>query len=107
MRKTYLAAVSGTEGNFGIVFRDFPGCVSSGDTLEEVLSMGAEALQGHVELLVEGGDSVPEPSDHSLEAVDAWLDLDQEERDRNRWVGMYPIEIEIPAYPRQRLKKSA
>jgi predicted RNase H-like HicB family nuclease len=56
MKKSYLGAVCEGGGTFGIVFRDFPGCVSAGDTLDEVLAMGREALQGYVELMAEEGE---------------------------------------------------
>ncbi len=50
----------GTDG-YGVVFPDVPGCTSAGDTVEEALRNAAEALEGHIELLVEHGESVPEP----------------------------------------------
>jgi predicted RNase H-like HicB family nuclease/predicted RNA binding protein YcfA (HicA-like mRNA interferase family) len=55
------------DSDYGISVPDFPGCVSAGATLDETLAMGREALQGHVELMAELGDAVPEPS--SIEAV--------------------------------------
>jgi predicted RNase H-like HicB family nuclease len=98
MKKTYLGAISGNEANYGIVFLDFPGCVSAGDTLDEVLAMGREALQGHVELMVEHGDPVPEPTVHSLDDVVRWLD-DPEEPIDEPWVGLHAIEVDVPSYP--------
>ena len=55
------------DSDFGISFPDFPGCVSAGATLDETLAMGREALQGHVELMAEVGEAIPEPT--SIEAV--------------------------------------
>jgi predicted RNase H-like HicB family nuclease len=55
------------DSDFGISFPDFLGCVSAGSTLDEALAMGREALAGHVELMVDEGEAIPEPS--SLEAV--------------------------------------
>ncbi len=98
MKKTYLGAVCEGNESYGIVFLDFPGCVSAGDTLEEVLAMGHEALQGHLELMVEDGEFVPEPTAHQLSDVEAWL-YDPEEPNGEPWVGLYPIEVEVPAYP--------
>ena len=98
MKKTYLGAVSGSDGSYGIVFRDFPGCVSAGDTLDEVLAMGREALQGHVEVMVEHGDVVPEPSVHGIEDVERWL-FDGEDPDDEPWVGLHPILVDVPDYP--------
>lgn len=98
MKKTYLGAVCDGASSYGIVFLDFPGCVSAGDTLDDVLAMGNEALQGHVEIMVEHGDLVPEPTVHTLEDVDAWLDDPSDPVDEP-WVGLYSIEVDVPAYP--------
>lgn len=51
------------ESDFGISFPDFPGCVSAGSTLDEALAMGREALEGHIEVIAEAGEPIPEPSD--------------------------------------------
>ena len=51
------------DSDFGVSFPDFPGCVTAGATLQEALAMAAEALAGHIEMMVEAGDAVPEPSD--------------------------------------------
>lgn len=48
--------------DYGIVFPDFPGCVSAGSTLDEVRGMGAEALIGHIALMKEKGETLPLPS---------------------------------------------
>lgn len=52
-------------GAFGIVFPDFPGCVSAADSVRNVGVSGAEALQGHVDLMIADKDRLPEPSDVS------------------------------------------
>lgn len=46
---------------YGISFPDVPGCISAGDTLEEVSVMGIEALAGHIRWLEADGDPVPTP----------------------------------------------
>jgi predicted RNase H-like HicB family nuclease len=51
------------ESDFGVSFPDFPGCVSAGSTLPEALAMAEEALAGHIQILVEEGAAIPEPSD--------------------------------------------
>ncbi len=58
----YVAFIHGSDGpGFGISFPDFPGCVSDGDTVEEAIHRGAEALAFHVEGMIEDGEAVPEP----------------------------------------------
>ena len=57
------------EPGFGISFPDFPGCVSDGDTVEDALRRGAEALSLHVEGMLADGETVPQP--RSLHDVNA------------------------------------
>ena len=52
---------------YGISFPDFPGCVSLGDTVDEAIRNGCEALAFHVEGLCDDGDAVPSP--RSIEAI--------------------------------------
>ncbi|MBI3453389.1 MAG: type II toxin-antitoxin system HicB family antitoxin [Rhodospirillales bacterium] len=50
------------DSDFGVSFPDFPGCVSAGSTLDEAMTMAAEALELHVEGLLALGEAIPEPS---------------------------------------------
>lgn len=68
----YIALLEGGDGNFGVIFPDFVGCVSCGKTKEEALLNGREALEFHLEGMVEDGDEIPLQSD--LEKVNEWLD---------------------------------
>ena len=71
----YVAFIHGDdEPGFGISFPDFPGCVSDGDTVEEAIHRGSEALSFHVEGLLGDGETIPAPrtvqeikADRSLE----------------------------------------
>lgn len=49
------------EPGYGISFPDFPGCISAGDTMDEVLRRGAEALAFHVEGMKEHDEPIPAP----------------------------------------------
>ena len=57
------------EPGFGISFPDFPGCVSDGDTVDDAIRRGAEALAFHIEGMIEDGAPIPEP--RSLRAIEA------------------------------------
>ena len=46
-------------GVYGISFPDFPGCISTGNTAEEALRKGAEALTFHVEGMSEDFEPLP------------------------------------------------
>ena len=50
------------DSDFGVEFPDFPGCITAGVTLEDARSMAAEALQFHIEGMMEDGELIPEPS---------------------------------------------
>lgn len=55
------------ESGYGISFPDFPGCISVGDTVDETIRNGCEALAFHVERLAK--DGVPLPPPRSIEAI--------------------------------------
>ena len=59
---SYIALIHPTDAQtYGISFPDFPGCVSAGDTIEEALREGAEALAFHAEGMAEDGAPIPTP----------------------------------------------
>ena len=47
------------DSDYGVVFPDFPGCVSAGSTLDEAMLGAQEALAGHVALMVADSDELP------------------------------------------------
>ena len=53
----------------GVSFPDFPGCVSVGDSVDEAVRRGREALAFHVEGLSDEGELIPPP--RSIEATEA------------------------------------
>lgn len=46
---------------YGVVVPDLPGCFSAGATADEALAMAKEAIELHLEGLIEEGMVVPEP----------------------------------------------
>jgi predicted RNase H-like HicB family nuclease len=60
MPVTY-ALIHTEDGVFGISFPDFPSCISTASTEDEVLRKGAQALSFHVAGMVEDGDPLPLP----------------------------------------------
>ena len=51
-----------SETGYGAWVPDLPGCVTVGDTLEETESNIREAMEGHLEVMREHGEPMPEPS---------------------------------------------
>ncbi len=48
-------------GGFLIEYPDIPGCFSNGDSVEEVIANGRNALRSVLRTLREFGDPIPEP----------------------------------------------
>lgn len=48
-------------GGFTARVLEFPGCLSEGDTAGEAIENVNEALAGIVEVMIEDGDTIPEP----------------------------------------------
>jgi len=64
----YVALIHKDKGSeFGVSFPDFPGCISSGATLDEARAMAREALAVHIEAMEESGLNIPDPS--ALDAI--------------------------------------
>ena len=56
----FVLAIHEDKGKFGVTVPDLPGGFSAGDSLEEALEGAREAIDGHVELLIEDGQGLPE-----------------------------------------------
>lgn len=61
--RRYLVVVEGGQGeNYSAYSPDVPGCVATGDTLDEVIQNMYEALQFHLEGMALDGEELPEGS---------------------------------------------
>ena len=58
----FPAVVERGATNYGVTFPDFPGCVSVVGSIERAIEHGHDALAAHIELMLEDGDPIPEPS---------------------------------------------
>ncbi len=54
-----VALIHEEAGVYGISFPDFPGCISTADSLDDAIARGAMALALHVEGMREDGDDLP------------------------------------------------
>jgi predicted RNase H-like HicB family nuclease len=60
---TYIALLrKDAASDFGVDFPDFPGCITAGSTLEETRAMAQEALEAHIECMIDLGQAIPPPS---------------------------------------------
>ena len=49
------------DSDYGVTVPDLPGCFSAGRTLDEALAQAREAIELHLEGLIEEGQAVPRP----------------------------------------------
>ena len=62
-RVAVVAFVHGVLGAFGISFPGFPGCIAGGDTVDEAVRRGRDALKFHVDSMIEVGEPLPKIRD--------------------------------------------
>ena len=53
---------------FGVVVPDLPGCFSAGDSLDEAMAQGREAILLHLEGMFNEGKALPQPSPMDMHA---------------------------------------
>ena len=58
----YAVVFERSEDGYGAYVPDLPGCVTVGDTLAETEANIREAIAGHIAVLKEFGDVVPQPT---------------------------------------------
>ncbi len=82
MKLEYMVVYEQSPNNYSAYLPDLPGCVSTGKTWEDIRENIREAVTGHVELMLEFGESLPEQPMSLKEAVDHHNEsLDESERD--------------------------
>ena len=62
MARYFPAIIEKASEGYGAFFPDLPGCTSAGATIQEAAMNAEEALQAHIDLALEHGDALPEPS---------------------------------------------
>lgn len=60
MSDRFLVLIEKGEESYGAYSPDVPGCIAVGDSEEEVLQLMQDALQGHLKLMAEDGDPMPQ-----------------------------------------------
>lgn len=59
----YIAIIhKDSDSDYGVSFPDFPGCVTAGKSVDEAKDMAQEALSGHVKVMKEFKEKIPNPS---------------------------------------------
>jgi len=57
----YLVIIEKAENNYGAYAPDVPGCVATGNTVEETLNNYRDALRMHLEAMARDGEELPHP----------------------------------------------
>lgn len=58
--KFIIAIEPGTESTaWGVSVPDLPGCFSAGDTMDEAMENARQAIDQHVEIMIEDGAAIP------------------------------------------------
>ena len=82
MKLEYVVVYERSPNNYSAYLPDLPGCVSTGNTWEDIQENILEAVTGHVELTLEYGEQLPEKTMSLEEAVDHHNEFpDESERD--------------------------
>jgi len=66
----YPAIIEQGIDSFGVVFPDLLGCASAGKTIQEAAINAEEALNGHLKVMADFGDPIPDPSE--IDQVEAF-----------------------------------
>ena len=65
--KKFAVVIEEGPNNYSAYVPDLPGCVSTGRTLAEIERNIREAIEYHIEGMIEDGDPVPEPTSRVME----------------------------------------
>jgi predicted RNase H-like HicB family nuclease len=60
MNRRYMIVIERAPGNFSAYAPDVPGCITTGPTVESTVANMVEALTGHLAVMAEYGDAIPE-----------------------------------------------
>lgn len=58
----FPAIISKETNNYGVYFHDLPGCIATGDTLDEALHIAKDGLALHLWGMEQDGTSIPAPT---------------------------------------------
>ena len=63
----YTVVIEKGERNYGAYVPDLPGCVAVSDSPDKIVELIREAIQFHLEGIVEDGDPIPPGTTRSVE----------------------------------------
>lgn len=80
MSAPYLVVIEPGNSNYSAYVPDLPGCISTGNTVEETINNIKEAITGHIEAMLQDGDPIPPPTTHHVDDVapgdmETWIEV--------------------------------
>ena len=69
MTRKYIIIIESGERNCSAYAPDLPGCIATGETIEETKRNMTEAIKAHLQLMRETGDPIPEPTTVMADSV--------------------------------------
>ena len=63
----YTVIYERAQNNWAAYVPDLPGCITTGSTLDEAARNIREAVKGHLQVMKEYGEPIPEPTTHAGE----------------------------------------
>jgi len=80
----YLVIIRRTNTGYSVDVPDLPGCIATGTSVEHARQMIAEAIEMHLELMQQSGESFPSPSttyefavdENSAEELCTWVEVE-------------------------------
>lgn len=109
MKLKYAVVIEKAPNNYCAYVPELPGCVSAGKTRKKMRAMIREAIEFHIEGMLENGDRVPAPRMSLDKAMAHHISLDDEYYDPERDVYVKPdyedeettfafveVEVELP-----------
>ena len=101
MKLKYSVVFERMPNNYGAYAPDLPGCISTGDTWEEVQEMIREAIVFHIEGLMEDGEPLPLPRMSISEAMAYHIanlsEIEESAPELETTFGMVEVEVGMPS----------
>lgn len=81
----FFVIIRRTGTGYSVDVPDLPGCIATGSTVEQARQMIAEAVDMHLDLMHQSGESLPTPSssyefevdENSPEELCTWVEVDE------------------------------
>lgn len=91
------------DGGYSVLFPDFEGGATCGDTLQDALEMAEECLAGLLAAMQEDKEPLPEPSEMTPELLSKTCAEVEADPSKAFW---NMVTADVPAYARQHFEKS-